>query len=83
MNDPTWLDYVAAIGSAATPILVLFLTAIGWRIRSRLERQFSLEDKLREDRIGTYNQILEPFILLLMSDAAWQSDPKNKDVDRN
>ena len=83
MNDLTWLDYMSAIGSVATPILVLGLAGIGWRLRSRLERQFALEDKLREDRIGTYNQILEPFIILLTSDAAWKSDPKHKNLDKN
>lgn len=83
MNETTWLDYVTAIGSVATPILVLILTAIGWRLRTRLERRIELEDKLREDRIGTYNKILEPFIILLTSDAAWQSDAKNKNRDKN
>ena len=37
-----------------------------------------LEDKLREDRIQAYNQILEPFVFFLMPEAAWQTDPKNK-----
>lgn len=78
MNEPTSLDYFTAIGSVATPILVLILTGFGWRLRTRLERTIPLEDKLREDRIGTYNKILEPFIILLTSDAAWQADPKNK-----
>lgn len=42
-----------------------------------------MEDKLREDRIGTYNKILEPFILLFMSEFAWRRDPENKEVDKN
>jgi len=83
MNDTTWLNYVTAIGSVATPILVLVLTGIGWRFRAQIERRLTLEDKLRGDRTGTYNEILEPFILLLMSEAAWQADPKNKNVDKN
>lgn len=83
MTDKTWLAYVTAIGAIATPILVLALTGVGWRLRTRLERQFSLEDKLREDRIGTYNAILKPFIILLTSDAAWVTDPKNKGKDKN
>ena len=41
-----------------------------------------LEEQLRDDRIEIYNQILEPFIVLLMSDAAWASDPKNKNKDK-
>lgn len=83
MNEKTWLDYLTAFGSIATPILVLVLTWVGWRLRARIERQLTLEDKLREDRIGAYDAILKPFIILLMSDLAWQSDPKNKDNDKN
>ncbi len=81
--DKHWLDYLAAFGSIATPILVLALTAIGWRLRRKLERQVELEDKLREDRINTYNHILEPFIILLMTDAAWQHDKQNRGKDKN
>ena len=78
MNEKTWLDYLVVAGTIATPILVLLLSGIGWRLRNRLERQFVLEDKLRADRIRIYNDILKPFILLLTTDAAWQSEPKNK-----
>ncbi|MCA1791542.1 MAG: hypothetical protein LC667_17340 [Thioalkalivibrio sp.] len=81
--EKTWLDYLTAFGAVATPLLVLALTGVGWRLRTRMERQAALEDKLREDRIGTYNAILKPFIILLTTDAAWQSDPKNKGKDKN
>ena len=37
-----------------------------------------MEERLRDDRVETYNQILEPFIILLMTDAAWESDRKNR-----
>lgn len=83
MNTTTWLDYVTAIGAVATPILVLILTAVGWRIRKRLERRIELEDKLREDRISAYNQILQPFIILLTSEVAWKTDTKNRNKDKN
>jgi len=83
LNDPTWLDYVTAVGTVATPLMVLALTAVGWKLRTRLERQMELEDKLREDRIQAYNQILEPFVLLLMSQAAWQTNPKNKNKNKD
>lgn len=76
MNDTT--STLTAVGSIATPLLVLALTAAGWRLRSRLERRLSLEDQLRTDRVATYNAILEPFVLLLMTEEAWASDPKNK-----
>jgi len=82
-TEPTALQVITAIGSVATPILVLFLAGIGWRFRASLERRFKLEDELRQDRIQTYNDILEPFVLLLMSETAWQSDPKNKSRDKN
>lgn len=83
MPQVTWLDYITALGAMATPVLVLVLTGIGWRFRLTLERRFSLEDRLREDRVETYNEILEPFIMLLMSEAAWKADPANKNVDKN
>lgn len=81
--DPTWLNYLSAIGAIATPLLVLGLTALGWKIRHDLERRLDLEGKLREDQISAYNEILEPFIVLLMSDLAWKTDPKNKGKDKN
>jgi hypothetical protein len=83
VEEKTWLDYISAIGSVATPILVLFLTAVGWKYRQSMERRVKLEEKLRDDRVEIYNQILEPFILLLMTDVAWQSDKKNKGKDKN
>ena len=76
MEQKTWLDYVTAIGTIATPILVLVLTGIGWRLRAQAERRLALEDKLREGRIEAYNQILEPFIILLMTDKAWEVELK-------
>ena len=78
MDEKPWLDYVAAIGAIATPILVLFLTAVGWKLKQSVERRRELENKLHDDRIVTYNHILEPFIMILMSEAAWSHDPKNK-----
>jgi len=81
--DPTWLDYLSAMGAVATPLLVLGLTAVGWRIRHDMERRSDLEAKLREDRIAAYNQILEPFIVLLIADAAWKSNPENTGKDKN
>ena len=83
MIEKTWIDYLSAIGSVATPILVMLLTAVGWKYRQSIERRINLEEKLREGRIDIYNAILEPFIILLMSEAAWQSDKKNKNKDKN
>lgn len=82
MADKSTLDYVIAIGSISTPILILILTAIGWKLKASTERRLELENKLRDDRIKVYNQILEHFIIILMSDAAWQADKKYKNVDK-
>ena len=83
MPEKDWIDYVVAVGAVATPLLVLVLSAIGWKFRQSIERRVKLEEKLRDDRIEIYNQILEPFIILLMSDAAWASDPKNKNKSKD
>lgn len=83
METKTWLDYITAIGSVSTPILVLLLTAVSWKIRTKLERRLDLEDQLRSDRIEVYNEILEPFILLLISQATWESNTKNKNRNKD
>ncbi|MBG6079829.1 hypothetical protein [Rubrivivax gelatinosus] len=82
MVEKRWLDYLTAVGSVATPIFVLILTAVGWKLRQSVERERELEDKLREDRINTYNLILEPFIILFMTDAAWAMDKANRGKDK-
>jgi hypothetical protein len=76
-SNKDWLDYITVIGSIATPILVLVLSAVGWRLRQSFERKIDLENRLRDDRIEIYNQILEPFIIYLMTDLAWERDEKN------
>ncbi len=82
MEERGWLDYFVAIGTIATPVLLSILGAIVWKYRQSMERKIRLEEQLRDDRIETYNQILDPFIILLTSDAAWASDPKNKRKDK-
>ena len=83
MPEKDWLDYIVAIGTVATPILVLVLTGVGWMYRQSMERKLQLEEKLRSDRIEIYNEILEPFIMLLMSDAAWSRDRKNRSKNKS
>ncbi|KPD23765.1 hypothetical protein [Idiomarina zobellii] len=83
MEDKTWIDYLTAIGSVATPLLVILLSAVGWKFKASVERKIDLENRLRDDRIEIYNQILEPFIILLMTDAAWAQDKRNKNKDKN
>jgi hypothetical protein len=83
MEEKHWLDYLTAFGAAATPVFVLVLTGIGWKFRKSIDRRLELEDKLREDRINTYNIILEPFTLLLMTQAAWEHDKQNKNKNKD
>jgi len=47
---------VVAIGSISTPILVLVLTALGWKARTSIKRRIELENKLRDDRIEIYGR---------------------------
>lgn len=83
MEEKTWIDYLTAIGSVATPFFVLVLSGVGWKFKSSIERKVELENRLRDDRVEIYNQILEPFIIVLMSDAAWAQDKRNKNKDKN
>lgn len=83
MEEKHWLDYLTAFGAVATPVLVLVLTGVGWKFRKSIDRRLELEDKLREDRINTYNIILEPFTLLLMTQAAWEHDKQNKNKNKD
>lgn len=78
MNQPSFLDYLTAIGTIATPILVLILTGVGWSIRNRNERVRELEEKLRDDRINVYFQILEPFIIAMLTDEIFKKDKSFK-----
>ena len=88
------LNTISAIANLATPILLLFLGGIGWLIQNRLEnsqikqeaqskRIYELEDLMREDRINTYNLLLEPFFLLFTSESAFSLDKKYKNKDKN
>ncbi len=83
MEEKIWVDYFTAIGSVATPLLVITLSAVGWRFKSSVERKIDLENRLRDDRIDIYNQILEPFIILLMTETAWIQDKKNKNINKD
>ena len=78
MGEGGWLQVLTAAGSIATPVIVLVLSAVGWKIRQKIEYTQKLQEKLREDRIEIYNTILEPYIILFMPDAAWEQDSKNK-----
>lgn len=82
MAEQSWLDIVTAIGAVATPILVLGLTGVGWRIRESVERRRTAEERLSDERVEIYKKVLEPFFILLMPDAAWDYDRKRKNKDK-
>ncbi len=65
-----------------TPLLVVILggvfSAVGWRYRQSFERRWKAaeqrwkeEERLHPDRIEVYNEALEPYIVLLMSESEW------------
>lgn len=73
--DKELIETIIAVSAIATPILLAILGGFGWIIKRKMEsskerldsqrsRIIELEDKLREDRIETYNALLEPFFLL-------------------
>lgn len=66
-----WIKQRVEASQAKQDLLVVQQHAQEARIRE-------LEDKLREDRIATYNALLEPFFMLFMSEAAFATDKKFK-----
>jgi len=83
------LNAASAVATLITPILLVLLGGIGWLIQNRVSisqarhqaqiaRIAELEGKLREDRITTYNALLEPFFFLFTSETAFSLDPKYK-----
>ena len=58
-------DSITAVGSIATPVLVLIIGNRIWKHQNTIERRIKLEENLRDDRIEIYNQVLEPYILVL------------------
>lgn len=74
---------ITAIGAIATPVLLAVLSVIGWQVRRRVERRIELENQLRKDRVEIYNDIIEPFVIFLMTDAAWSLDRRNKGKSKN
>ncbi len=88
------LETFSAIATLITPFLLLALGGLGWIIKNKVQlsqtqehakntRIRELEDNLREDRIKTYNSILEPFFLLFTSEEAFAKDPKFENKNKN
>lgn len=84
MDSKNALDVWVAVAQLATPILLAGLGAFGWYLQHSMERRSRLEEKLREDRIEIYNKLLEPYMILLMSDAMWAAqDHKQKNQSKD
>ncbi len=92
--DKELLELIKAASAIATPFLLMVIGGFGWVIKQKIEngqtrldsqraRISDLEDKLREDRIETYNALLEPFFLLFTSEEAFSLDRKFKGKDKN
>jgi len=45
MEEKTWVDYITALGSVATPLLVIASSAVGWKVKSSIDRKIDLENK--------------------------------------
>lgn len=82
-NRMDWTDYVKAIGAIAIPVVLAIWGFFSWKIRTNVERRIALENKLHEDRLEIYNKILKPYVILLIPEAAWKSNPQNDGIDKN
>jgi len=78
----TVLEFWSSVGSIVTPLLILALSAVGWRVKSQTDRRMQLEDKLRDSQIETYLKILEPIFIALTPDEMWTQDKSNKGKDK-
>jgi Mn2+/Fe2+ NRAMP family transporter len=80
---PTWLNISALIASIVTPFVIVILTYFSHRWGLRIEHQLDLEQKMQDERSDIYNHIIEPFVIMFVSDEAWKTDPKWKNRDKN
>ncbi|MXX96532.1 MAG: hypothetical protein F4065_07525 [Rhodothermaceae bacterium] len=82
LTERTVMEVFTAIATALTPILLSIVGFILWKYRQAFERKARLEQDLRDERIGLYDKILEPFVILFTSDAAWKKDRKNRNKNK-
>ncbi len=87
MTSPEVLQWVTALGAIATPVILTLLTAVGWSIQRRVEKNQKIESELRErtrkleeelrpDRLEVYNAILEPFVILLVKEQGFAQEKR-------
>jgi hypothetical protein len=48
LMDRDWLYYATGIGAVATPLLVLFLSGLGWHIKTRLAATRARDARMEE-----------------------------------
>ena len=89
-NDSiTTVDLIIAIGTIATPVLLIVISGVGWYFKGRIEsswkteaelrkRAEKLEEATREDRLQVYNEILEPFIILFTKENSLQTNKRQR-----
>ena len=50
MEERDWLDYLVAIGTLVTPVMLLLVGAIVWQYQRSFESNIRLEEQRRDDR---------------------------------
>lgn len=82
MNEPTILDWITAVSSVVTPILLVVLSFVFAKISRTQERIQNLQEKLQADRIAVYNSILEPYIVMAVPDDILHKQKKYQRSDK-
>lgn len=83
MDGQGWLEYLTAFAAIATLALVLVLAVAAWKLRKSIDLRIAQENRLAEERLRTYSVILEPFTLLLMTQAAWEREGHSQDKSKS
>lgn len=69
-------EYLSLIVGLGAPILVIIGGLVSWFFKSRKEELQAIEERALERRIETYNQILDPIIVLFSSGASQKEKDK-------
>lgn len=81
-NHTVFIDYLVKISTIITPLFIIILSGIGWKLKNSIERKNALEQKLREDRVKIYNEVVQPYIYMFSSEAikSERKDLKGKTI---
>ena len=81
-QDIVLIDYIVKISTIITPLLIIGLSGIGWKLKNSIERKNILEQKLREDRVKIYNEVVQPYIYMFSNEAikSERKDLKGKTI---